>query len=163
MVAFQTENFLASLHIPQFRGVVHGACCDQHAVGVKREAHDLHFVPFERVIALAGVGVPDFGLPVEATCHNFVAVGVIERHRVDNIGMFVEGEEFLAGNCVPYFAGAIVASCDKFATVLVKSAIGQREQMRPQHFKQAKSLLLILQLLLNQLLNQLLQLRFACL
>ena len=79
MVPFETENFLAGLHVPQLRRVVHGARGDEHAVWVEGEAHNLHLVALERVIALAGVCVPDLCLPVEGARHNFVSASQHKR------------------------------------------------------------------------------------
>ena len=87
--------------------------------------------------------------------------GVVEGHRVDDVGVLVQGEEFLAGVGVPDLASAIVRSCDELVTGLVESAVGQREQMGAKDLEEGELLHLVLELLLDQLLNELLQLRFA--
>lgn len=160
-MAFQAENFLACLHIPKLRSVVHGARGHEHAVWVEREAHDLHLVTLERMVPLPRVGIPNLRLSVEGASDDFVAVRVIEGHSVDDIGMLIEGEQLLARVCVPNFARAVVAARDELASVLVEGAVGQREQVSSQHLEQTKSLLLVFRLLLDELLNELLELRLA--
>lgn len=73
MVALKAENLLTCLYVPQLRRVVHRARGHEHAVRVEREAHNFHFVALERVVALAGVRVPDLRLPVEGAGHDFVS------------------------------------------------------------------------------------------
>ena len=51
--------------------------------------------------------------------------GVVECHRVHDIGVFVEREHFLARIRVPNFARAIVATRDELASVLVEGAVSQ--------------------------------------
>ena len=75
-MAFETENFLSRLNVPQLCRVVHGARCDEHAVWVEREADNLHFVALQSVIALSCVRVPNLRLPIEGTCHYLVSVTV---------------------------------------------------------------------------------------
>jgi len=65
-------------------------------VGVEGEADNLHLVAFERVVALAGLGIPNLCLLVEGAGHNFIAVGIIEGHTVDHIGVLVETKQLLA-------------------------------------------------------------------
>lgn len=42
-------------------------------MGVEGEADDLHLVAFERVVALASLGIPNLGLLVEGAGHNFIS------------------------------------------------------------------------------------------
>ena len=163
VVPLQAENFLTSLHVPQLRGVVHGPRRYKHAVRVERQADDLHLVAFQRVVSLACVRVPNFRLPVERTCDNLVAVRVIERHRVDDIRVLVQREKLLARIRVPHLAGAIVATRDELASVLVECAVGQGEQMGAENLEEAEALLLVLELLFDQLLDKLLELGLSCL
>jgi len=45
-VATKVENFVTGLDIPQFRCIIHRASGHEHAVGVKGEADNFHFVAF---------------------------------------------------------------------------------------------------------------------
>ena len=91
----------------------------------------------------------------------YLPVGVVESHGVDDVGVLVEREQLLAGVRVPHFAGAVVAARDELVARLVECTVGQREQVRAQHFEQAEALLLVLLLLLNKFFDQLLQLGLA--
>ena len=110
---------------------------------------------------MACVSVPNLRLSIEGTGHDFVAVGVVERHCVDDVGVVVEREQLLSRVRVPDLARAIVATSDELVTAFVKRAICQRQQMGSQHFEQTEALLLVLLLLLDQLLDKLLELGFA--
>lgn len=44
---------------------------------------------FERVVALASVGIPYLSFLVEGTRHNFVTERIIERHAVDDVGVLI--------------------------------------------------------------------------
>ena len=89
--------------------------------------------------------------------------GVVEGHRVDDVGVLVKRKQLLARVRVPHLARAVVAACDELAAAFVEGAIREREQVRSQHFEKPEALVLVLLLLLDQLLNQLLQLRLASL
>lgn len=157
----ERKDFLAGLDVPQLSGVVHTSGGDEHAMGVERKTDNFHFVPFERVVALAGVGIPNLGFLVEGACHDFVTEWIIKGHAVDDVRVFVQAEDFLARVGVPNLAGSVVAARDKSVSILVKRTIGQGEQVRPQYFKEGEFLLLILHLLLNQLFDQFFELGFA--
>lgn len=113
-MATQVENFLTSLNVPQLGRVIHGARRHQHAVGVEAEADDLHLVALERVVALARVGVPDFGCAVEGARHDFISIRIVEGHGVDHIFVLLQRQQLLAGDSVPDLARAVVAAGDKF-------------------------------------------------
>ena len=110
---------------------------------------------------MACVCIPNLRLPIEGAGHDFVAVGVVERHCVDDVGVVVEREQLLPRVRIPDLARAIVAPSDELVTAFVKRAICQRQKMGSQHFEKTEALLLILLLLLDQLLDKLLELRFA--
>lgn len=61
-------------------------------MGVKGEAYNLHFMAFQRVVALASLGIPNLCLLVKRAGHNLITVRIIESHTVDNIGVLVETE-----------------------------------------------------------------------
>ena len=126
---------------------------------------------FERVAHLACDTVPDFCRLVEAARHNQITEGVVERHRVNDVFVLLETQQFAATFRVPDLARPIVAARDKFVSRLVECAIRQRQQVRPKHRKQLELLLPILHLLLDEAydmsdvalltFDQLLQLRLA--
>ena len=178
VVALETENFLPGLHVPQLRRVVHGARGDEHAVWVEREAHDLHLVALERVVALARVRVPNLRLSVEGASHDFVSaskrqvshkdkqneeedlpVGVVEGHRVDDVGVLVERKQLLARVGVPDLARAVVAAGDEAVARLVEGAVGQRQDVSSQDFEEVEVLALVRLDLLDEFVDQLAQLR----
>jgi len=130
-------------------------------VGVEGEAHDLHLVAFERVVALASLGIPNLGLLVEGAGHNFISVRIIEGHAVDHVGMLVQTQQLLAGVGVPDLASTVVAACNELVSIFVKRTVRERQQVRSQNLKKREFLLLVLHLLLNQLFDELLELRFA--
>ena len=74
---------------------------------------------------------------------------VVEGHCVYDVGVLIEGEQFLTWVCVPYFTSAVVAACDKLATIFIERTVGQGQQVRAQYFKQAEALLLVFHLLFN--------------
>lgn len=67
------ENLLTGLYIPQLSCVVHRTCGYKHAMRVEGKADDLHFVAFQRVVALTRVCIPDFCFLVKRTRHDFVS------------------------------------------------------------------------------------------
>ena len=96
------------------------------------------------MISLSSVRVPDLRLAIERTGDNLVAVGVIERHRVDDIRVLIQRQKLLTRIRVPHFARAIVAARDEFASIFVERAVSQREQMGAENLEEAETLLLIL-------------------
>ena len=130
---------------------------------VKTQADDFHLVPLQCVIKLTRVCVPNLSLTIEGSRDDLVTVGVVERHRVNDVRVVVETEELLSRVSVPYFARAIVASSDKLVTALVKRAICQWEQMGSEHFEKTEALLLVFLLLFDQFFDELLELWFASL
>ena len=95
------------------------------------------------------------------TLEQYLPVGDVERHSVDDIEVTLEGEQLLTRDSVPHLAGAIVAASDKLAAVLVESAVGKGELMGLQRFEKAEALVHVLALLLNKSLDELLELGFA--
>jgi len=89
LVPCERKDLLTGLDIPQFSCVVHGAGCHEHAVGVKRETNDFHFMAFKSVVALTSVCVPYLGFFIERARNNFVSEWIIEGHTVDHIGVLV--------------------------------------------------------------------------
>ncbi len=57
---------------------------------VKREAYNLLLVTLECVVALTCICVPNLGLVVEGSCHDFVAKWIVESHSVNDIGVLIE-------------------------------------------------------------------------
>jgi hypothetical protein len=80
----------------------------------------------------------------------YLPEGIIEGHAVDHIVMFVEGEQFLAGVCVPDLARAIVGARNELVSALVEGTVGKGQQMGAKHLEQSELLLLVFQLLFNQ-------------
>ena len=115
------------------------------------------------MISLTSVRIPNLRLAIERTGDNLVAVRIVERHRVNDVRVLVQGKKLLTRICVPYFARAIVAARDELASIFVERAVGQREQMGAEDLEEAEALLLILELLFDQLLDQFLQLGLASL
>ena len=115
------------------------------------------------MVSLTSVRIPDLRLAIERTGDNLVAVRIVERHRVNDVRVLVQGKKLLTRICVPYFARAIVAARDELASIFVERAVGQREQMGAEDLEEAEALLLILELLFDQLLDQLLELGLASL
>ena len=87
--------------------------------------------------------------------------GIVKRHGVNNVGVFVESEQLFACVCVPDFAGAVVAASDELASILVESAVGEGQQVRSEHFEQGELLIHVLLLFLNQCLNEFFELGLA--
>ena len=151
--------------------MVHRAGSRQHTVRIKGQANDLLPMALERVHHIASVTVPNFCRLVEATRHDQITEGVVERHRVNDVFMLLETQQFTTALGVPHLTCPIVAARDKFVSRLVECAIRQRQQVRPKHRKQLELLLPILHLLLDEAydsldtailtLDQLLQLRLA--
>lgn len=161
MVALKAENLLTCLYVPQLRRVVHRARGHEHAVRVEREAHNFHFVALERVVALAGVRVPDLRLPVEGAGHDFVSVGVVEGHRVDDVRVLVEGKQFLARVRVPDLARAVVAARDELAAALVEGAVRERQKVRSKDLEKSELLHLVFLLFLDELFDEFFELGLA--
>ena len=113
------------------------------------------------MVSLTSVRIPNLRLAIERTGDNLVAVRIVERHRVNDVRVLVQGKKLLTRICVPYFARAIVAARDELASIFVERAVGQREQMGAEDLEEAEALLLILKLLFDQLLNKLLELGLA--
>ena len=113
------------------------------------------------MVSLTSVRVPYLRLAIKGTGDNLVSVRIVERHRVDDIRVLVQGKELLTRIRVPYFARAIVATRDELASIFVERTVGQWEQMGAEDLEEAEALLLILELLLNQLLDKLLELGLA--
>ena len=115
------------------------------------------------MVSLTSVRIPNLRLAIERTGDNLVSVRIVERHRVNDVRVLVQGKKLLTRICVPYFARAIVAARDELASIFVERAVGQREQMGAEDLEEAEALLLILKLLFDQLLNKLLELGLASL
>ena len=115
------------------------------------------------MVSLTSVRIPNLRLAIERTGDNLVAVRIVERHRVNDVRVLVQGKKLLTRIRVPYFASAIVAARDELASIFVERAVGQREQMGAEDLEEAEALLLILKLLFDQLLDQLLELGLASL
>ena len=75
------------------------------------------------MVALTGVCIPNLGFAIERAGDDFVAVWIVESHRVDNICMLIEREELLARVSVPNLASSIIATSDESAAALVEGAI----------------------------------------
>ena len=78
-VATQVENFVTGLYIPQFCCIIHRTSRYEHAMGVKGEADNFHFVAFQGVVALACICVPNLRFLVERACDDFVSRKVSEQ------------------------------------------------------------------------------------
>ena len=78
-VAFERENFLTSLNVPEFGGLVHGTGGNKHAVRIELKANDLHVVTAERVVLSASIRVPDLGFAIEGPSYNLVT----KRRKID--------------------------------------------------------------------------------
>ena len=89
-MSLERENLLSSLNIPKFGSVVHRSCSYKCSMRVKREADDLLFVALECVVALPCICVPNFGLVIEGSCHDFVTKWIVECHSIDDIGMLIK-------------------------------------------------------------------------
>ncbi len=87
--------------------------------------------------------------------------GVVEGHCVNDICVFVKGEQFLTCVSVPDFASAVVASRDELTAIFVKRTVSKRQQVCAQYLKQAEALLLVFHLLFNQFFDEFLELRLA--
>ena len=74
----QSEDFLTRLDIPQLGSVVHASSRHDHAVGVERQANNLHLVSFESLQTLTCLRIPDLRPLVEATSHNFIATKFLD-------------------------------------------------------------------------------------
>ena len=81
----------------------------------------------ERMVPLPCIRIPDFSLAIEGARHDFVTVGVVEGHRIDDISVFIERQELLPGVRIPDLACTIVAAGNEPATALIESAVGQRK------------------------------------
>ena len=73
--------------------------------------------------------------------------GVVEGHRVDDVGVLFEREQLLSRVSVPHLARSVVATRDKFASVLVESAVREGKKVRSKHFEEAEALNEVLLLL----------------
>ena len=101
------------------------------------------------MVALTRIRVPNHGSPIERTGDDFVAVGIIERHRIDDIGVTIERKELFSRFGVPYFAGAIITSRNESVARFVEGTIGQGKQMGFERFEKPKSLLLVFLLFID--------------
>ena len=130
--------------------MVHRTGGRQHSVRIESQAYNLLTMSLERVHHFASHTVPNLRCLVEAASHNKITKGVVKRHRIDDVLVLFETEQFAATLGVPDLASPIVATRDKLISRLVERAIRQRKQMRPQHRKQLELLLAILHLFLDE-------------
>ena len=61
--------------------------------------------------------------------NDYLPVGIVKGHGIHNVGVLVQGEQFLTGISVPYLACPIVWSCDEFVARLVECTICQWKQV----------------------------------
>ena len=87
--------------------------------------------------------------------------GIVEGNSVDDIPVLIEGEKLSTGVGVPNLARTIVRAGDELASIFVKGAICQGQEMSAESFEETEVLLLVLLLLLDKLFDELLKLRFA--
>jgi hypothetical protein len=72
----------------------------------------------------------------EGTRDDLVAVGVIERDRVYDVPMALEGQQLVTRDCVPDLASAIVTAGDELIAGLVEGAVRQRQDVCAEDLEQ---------------------------
>jgi len=71
----------------------------------------------------------------ERSCYDFITPGVVERDRINHITMTFKSQQFFPSFSSPDFTSSVITSSDEFVTLLVKCAIRQRQNMRPENLE----------------------------
>jgi hypothetical protein len=74
----------------------------------------------------------------EGSGDDFVSVGIVEGDGVDYVAVALQRQQLVPGYRVPHLARAVVTAGDELVARLVEGAVRQRQNMRPQNFKQKK-------------------------